>query len=79
MNASSGEDSRQRTSRLLKVRVREYLDKSCRERMERRSWTQVSWQPESQLKVIRGPDLEGMIRVLVTKSYSEQLIYSQDI
>ncbi|MED5273806.1 MAG: hypothetical protein VX865_02360 [Candidatus Thermoplasmatota archaeon] len=35
MNASAGEDSRQRTSRLLKERVREYLDRSCRERMER--------------------------------------------
>ena len=35
MNASAGEDSRQRTSRLLKERVREHLDRSCRERMER--------------------------------------------
>ena len=35
MNSSAGEDSRQRTSRLLKERVREYLNESCRERMER--------------------------------------------
>ena len=33
MDPASGENSRERTSRLLKERVRSYLDKTCRERM----------------------------------------------
>ncbi len=35
MDPASGENSRERTSRLLKERVRSYLDETCRERMEK--------------------------------------------
>ena len=37
MDPASGENSRQRTSRLLKERVRGYLDATCRQRMEKMS------------------------------------------
>ena len=37
MDPASGENSRERTSRLLKERVRGYLDETCRQRMEKMS------------------------------------------
>ena len=37
MDPASGENSRERTSRLLKERVRGYLDATCRQRMEKMS------------------------------------------
>ena len=35
MDPASGENSRERTSRLLKERVRSFLHATCRERMEK--------------------------------------------
>ena len=85
MDPASGENSRERTSRLLKERVRSYLDTTCRERMEKEEMpvsaaVREDWPPcfESAISELnQGVNVNHVGRVFLA-SFSKAIGHTQE-